>query len=210
MKIALIGGPNSGKGTLKRELQIDYDLPYLSSGLMFKRMAEDGTSIGLEAKKYWGPGGYVPDEIVTPLVEEFLGRREYQEGFLLDGYPRTGPQAASLDKIAGNHIPLLLEAPNELLIQRSLNRRVCSKRGCDEVYNLISFPPEIEGECNECHSDLEKRDDDEKIEKRIGEYEMHLQGVINHYGSRLKRIDSSKSPKQVFEQAISYIEAQNP
>jgi adenylate kinase len=205
MNILLLGAPDAGKGTLAKSLQSYYSIAPLSTGDMFRQLAEEKNPEGLRARdEYWGRGHLVPDEQTTELVRIMLAKEVYKSGVILDGYPRTIPQAKSLEEMISDLKILHLDASEENLILRAKNRRVC--KDCKTIYSLLLTQPKVENTCDSCSGVLIKRQDDEKIGERIEVYKKQTFPLLEFYGEgRVKRINADKSPEEVFSQAISYL-----
>lgn len=209
MKLVLIGPPAAGKGTLAEKLADHYNIPHISTGDIFRTLYAEKNPIGIEAHdKYWGDGNLVPDELTTKLLQEELGKEKYQRGFLLDGYPRTGPQADTLDEIAKGYIPIILDAEEDELISRSDNRRICSNSDCKTTYSLRLDTFKKEGYCNKCDSELTIRADESKIRKRIEDY-FETKGWIDNKYSGVDVINANNSPDKIFQDTLRYIDSQN-
>ena len=208
MKILFLGPPGAGKGTCAKLISKELGIPHISTGEIFRRMAEEGNLIGIEARdRYWNKGNLVPDDLTTRLVLERLGRDDCSKGYLLDGFPRTIPQAESLEKSFGTDLLLYLSAPEGVLIDRLLNRLTCKE--CHSIYNLITVRPKEGKKCDNCKSELYQREDDnkEKIINRSRNYSELTSPLADFYSGRelLRQIDSEKGLKEVLRQVKSEI-----
>jgi adenylate kinase len=204
MNLILLGAPNSGKGSLAKDLCSILSISQLSTGEMFRRLVRENNPEGIRARdEYWGRGNLVPDEQTIKLVELMLQKEEYKKGAIFDGFPRTIPQAERLDKLISDYSVLSLEASREILIERSKNRRFCEF--CQRGYNLISIPPKVEGKCDVCPGSLIQRQDDLFIEERLVVYERQTKPLLEYYKSKLFILDANKSMKEVTQQALSYL-----
>jgi len=184
--MVLLGPPGAGKGTQAVKIAKQYSIPHISTGDIFRAAIKEGTELGRKAKGYMDAGELVPDSLVTEIVAERIKHDDCAGGFLLDGFPRTLPQAEALDKIlVGNDCPLTavinMTVDREALITRLTARRTCSN--CGENYNLMSKAPKKEGMCDKCGGKLYQRDDDkrETIENRLSVYEKQTAPRIQSY-----------------------------
>jgi adenylate kinase len=192
MILVLLGPPGSGKGTQAKRLVTTHKWPQLSTGDMLRSAIAAGTQLGLEAKKFMDQGALVPDSVVIGLIADRMKNEDCKKGFILDGFPRTIPQAESLDetlKAAGRKIDrvLLFKIPDADLIGRLSGRRTCAK--CGAMYHVKSMPPKKAGICDQCGStELVQRDDDkvEVIQKRLGVYHQQTEPLAGFYKSQNK------------------------
>jgi len=196
MRIVLLGGPGVGKGTQAKKLSEKYNLAHISTGDILRQAVKDGTQMGLMAKSYMDKGQLVPDEVVIGIIKDFLAKPEVKSGFILDGFPRTVPQAQALDKLTQEMgIPLdivvNIEASADLIVQRLSGRRTC--RGCQAVYHITNLPPKKDGICDKCGGQLYQRDDDKEdtIRKRLQVYEAQTSPLIDYYHKAGKLWDVS-------------------
>ena len=206
MNLILLGPPGAGKGTQAKMLVETYGIPQISTGDMLREAVKNQTQLGLEAKKYMDAGQLVPDEVVIGLVKERLGRDDCAQGFMLDGFPRTVPQAEALDKVlaemgkAIDHV-ISIEVPNEELLKRLTGRRTC--RNCGQGYHVIFDPPKQDGVCDKCGGELYQRDDDNEatVANRLKVYEESTKPLINYYQAKglLRPIDGVGAIKEIFE-----------
>ena len=203
--MVMLGPPGAGKGTQAAKIAQRYSIPHISTGDIFRAAIKEGTEVGLKAKKYLDSGELVPDGVVTEIVAERVKKDDCSGGFLLDGFPRTLPQAEALDKILSEGgCPLTavvdLAVDREALVDRLTARRTCSE--CGENYNMVSKPTEKEGICDKCGGKLYQRDDDkrETIENRLSVYEKQTAPLIQYYerGGRLVSISGTGSMDDVF------------
>ena len=190
--LVLLGPPGAGKGTQAVKIAKEYRIPHISTGDIFRENIKQGTELGQKAKGYLDSGELVPDSLVTDIVADRIKNDDCKTGFLLDGFPRTLPQAEALDKILNvEGCPLTavvnVDVDREALIRRLTSRRTCSQ--CGENYNLISKPPKVEGVCDKCGGSLYQREDDkrETIENRLAVYEKQTAPLIDYY-SRSDRL----------------------
>lgn len=213
MNLVLLGPPGAGKGTQAERICGHYDIPHISTGDIFRENLKKGTPLGLKAKEYMDRGELVPDEVVVGIVENALEEPDCEDGFILDGFPRTVAQADALEKILlekgrGLDHVLNVDVPDEVAIERLTARRTC--RECGSVFHLIFDPPREEGKCDSCGGELYQRDDDtrETVESRLREYHQKTQPLIDYYREKglLRDIDGSGGPEQVFGQIRGVIE----
>jgi adenylate kinase len=202
--LVLLGPPGAGKGTQAERLVEDFDLPYYSTGNILRDAVQDETELGRKAKEYMDAGDLVPDELICAVIEERLDSGEADDGFLLDGFPRTIGQAemleAALDK-RGRSLTavLLIDAPDAEVVRRLSGRRTCVKN--NHVYHVEFDPPKNEGVCDQDGSRLVQRDDDkpETVMKRLEVYHEQTEPLIEWYEQRgvLRRFDGTRSPEEV-------------
>ncbi|MDK2939607.1 MAG: adenylate kinase [Methanolobus sp.] len=185
MNIALFGPPGAGKGTQAKELSKKYSIPHISTGDILRANVRDGTELGLKAKQYMDKGELVPDEVLIGLIRNRLTESDCETGYLLDGYPRTIPQADALTDILKEISKPLdavinIEVSDDELVKRLSGRRSCA---CGESYHVMFNPPEKDGICNACGADLYQRDDDkeEVIRQRLAVYNEKTKPLINYY-----------------------------
>ncbi|MBS3815712.1 MAG: adenylate kinase [Hadesarchaea archaeon] len=181
MNMIMLGPPGGGKGTYSSRISEEYDIPHIATGDIFRSEVEQETELGKEIEEKLDRGELVPDEIVNKIVEKRLSKDDCEDGFILDGYPRTLPQAKALDKMTDIDLVIVLEVSEDVIIERLSNRRVC--RECGEIYNLKTIPPEEEGICDKCGGELYQREDDqpEVIRDRLEEYRKRTQPLIKYY-----------------------------
>lgn len=204
LNLVLLGPPGSGKGTQGEGLQGDLKLPYYATGDILRAAVRDETELGRTAKEYMDRGDLVPDEVIVGVIAERLDSEEAADGFILDGFPRTTPQAEALDrKLADLDRSLtgvlLIDVSDEEVVRRLSGRRVCSEGG--HVYHVEFNPPEQEGVCDVDGSELIQRDDDKAdvIRHRLDQYHAKTEPLVDYYDrqSLLRRIDGAASPDEV-------------
>jgi len=204
--VILLGGPGAGKGTQAERIVADLRLPHISTGEMLRAAVAKGTRMGLEAQKYMGSGALVPDEVVIGVVRERLAEPDAADGFLLDGFPRTIPQAEQLDAMlaeagrAVTHV-VLIDVPADELVQRIAGRRSCA--GCGKLYNVTFDPPKADGVCDVCGRELVQRADDNEdtVRNRIAVYEDQTAPLIGYYTERgvlESALGGGKLPDEVY------------
>ena len=188
MIIIMLGAPGTGKGTVASILSQELEIPQVSTGDIFRKNIKEKTELGIIADKYISKGNLVPDEITIDIVKNRLNDDDVKNGIILDGFPRTVAQAEALDKILEEKgkkvdIVLNLETPEEEIIERIVNRRVCSNQDCKAVYNLILNPPKVEGICDKCGSKLIQRQDDnvETVKLRFENYIKQTSPLVEYY-----------------------------
>jgi adenylate kinase len=185
--IILLGAPGSGKGTQAKRISETRSIPQISTGDMLREAVKTGTEMGRKAKTFMDQGGLVPDEVVIGIVRDRLREPDCEGGFILDGFPRTIPQAEALDRVAkdlGKEIRVVvsLEVDEEELMERLCGRRTC--RDCGAMYHVRFSPPKTEGTCDRCGGELYQRDDDkeETIRARFANYRKSTEPLIAYYG----------------------------
>ena len=183
---SIIGAPGSGKGTVGKIIAEDLKLAHISTGDLFRENLKNETELGKEAKKYMDKGELVPDEVTIKMLKERLNGEDVENGAVLDGFPRTGVQAVSLDNMlkemnAKVDMALNIDVPFDEIVERIANRRSC--RGCSEIYNVVFNPPKVEGICDKCGGELYQREDQkpEVVENRLKVYSKTAEELINHY-----------------------------
>ena len=188
MGIILLGPPGAGKGTQAKKLTETYGIPQVSTGDMLREAVRKGTALGRKAKEFMDSGGLVPDEVVIGIVKERLGAADCAKGFILDGFPRTIPQAQALDRVVaelGKHIRfvLSLEVDQNELMERLCGRRTCT--GCGAMYHIKFNVPKEPGMCDKCGTALIQRDDDreETIKNRLENYNKATAPLLDYYKS---------------------------
>ena len=184
--IILLGAPGAGKGTQAAMIAEEFKVPHISTGDILRRNMKEGTPLGLKAKAFVESGGLVPDEVVIGLVEERLSQQDCQNGYILDGFPRTIAQAEALDKVARIDLAINIDVPFETIIERLGGRRVCV---CGETYHVSMLGGE--NTCKRCGKELFIRDDDkpETVKNRLKVYSDQTQPLIDYYRSQNKVVD---------------------
>ncbi len=175
MKIIMLGAPGAGKGTQAKQIADKYSIPHISTGDIFRANIKNGTELGKKAKQYMDQGALVPDELTCDLVMDRIQQDDCKNGFVLDGFPRTIPQAEALDAALGKinekmDYAIDVDVPDENIVNRMSGRRACLN--CGATYHLISIPPKVEGICDVCGEKLILRDDDkpETVKNRLSVY----------------------------------------
>ena len=206
LNLVLLGPPGAGKGTQAERLVEDFGLPYYSTGIILREAVAEESELGKEAKKYMDDGELVPDELINEVIAERLDSGEADDGFLLDGFPRTIGQAEMLEKTLegrGRELSgvLLIDAPDDEVVRRLSGRRTCAKNS--HVYHVDFDPPKNEGVCDQDGSRLSQRDDDkrETVRKRLSVYHDQTEPLIKWYEDRglLRRLDGTRPPDEVHD-----------
>lgn len=209
MRLVLVGPPGAGKGTQAEFIAAHLAVPKISTGDIFRANVSQGTPLGVEAKRYMDAGKLVPDEVTINMVRVRLAEPDAAEGFLLDGFPRTTPQAAALDKLLadlGTALDLVMElvVDDDEVIRRLSGRRTC--RGCGKIWHVEFDAPSRAGLCDRCGAELFQRDDDkaETIAERLREYGEKTAPLIDYYGAqgKLVGIDATGPVEDVTVRAI--------
>jgi len=209
MRLVLVGPPGAGKGTQAEFIAAHLAVPKISTGDIFRANVSQGTPLGLEAKRYMDEGNLVPDEITINMVRSRLAEPDAADGFLLDGFPRTVPQAQELDKMLadlGTQLDVVLElvVDDDEVIRRLSGRRTC--RGCGKIWHVEFDAPAIEGICDRCGGELFQRDDDkpEIVAARLREYAVKTAPLIDYYGAqgKLVGIDATGLVEDITQRAI--------
>lgn len=218
MVIIMLGAPGTGKGTIASILTKNLAIPQVSTGDIFRKHIKEGTELGKLAESYISKGNLVPDDITIGLVESKLEEPEVENGIILDGFPRTVKQAEALDRILSNKgkkvdLVVNLTTPEEEIIERIVNRRVCSNQECKTVYNLILNPPKKEGICDKCGHELIQRKDDniETVKARFHNYIEETSPLVEYYEKKENLYSAvvsksiNKLGKDVAEDVVNYI-----
>lgn len=189
MNLIMLGAPGAGKGTQAKIISEKYNIPHISTGDIFRANIKNETELGKKAKGYMDQGLLVPDELVVNLVVDRLTNEDCKRGFVLDGFPRTIPQATALDEALekmGSKIDYAIDVdvPDENIIRRMSGRRACV--GCGATYHIVNIPPKVENICDKCGSNLILRDDDkeETVKKRLHVYHEQTQPLIDYYKNK--------------------------
>ena len=207
MKIVMLGAPGAGKGTQAKQIAAKYGVPHISTGDIFRANLKAGTELGKKAKVYMDQGQLVPDSLTLELIMDRFSQEDCKNGYVLDGFPRTIPQAEALTKALTKNGDKLdyavnVEVPDENIINRMSGRRACAK--CGGTFHIKYNPTKQEGICDLCGGELYIRDDDkpEIVEKRLKTYHEQTQPLIDYYSKEgiLKEVDGTRDVEKVFEE----------
>lgn len=207
MNLILMGLPGAGKGTQAEKIVEKYSIPHISTGDMFRSAIKEGTELGKEAKTYMDEGRLVPDSVTIGIVKERLSKPDCKNGFLLDGFPRTVPQAEALDSLLNDlntNIDFVfhINVPEKVLIDRLTGRRICPE--CGATYHVEYNPPKVEGVCDKDGKELIQRDDDSEdtVKNRLGTYIEQTKPLLSFYEEKgsLKEIKGDQHIDEVFHQ----------
>lgn len=214
MKIIMLGAPGAGKGTQAKKIAEKYQIPHISTGDIFRANIKGGTELGMKAKSYMDQGGLVPDDITIGMLLNRIKEADCADGYVLDGFPRTIPQAESLTKALNEmgesmDYAIDVDVPDENIINRMAGRRACL--ACGATYHIVYNPPKQEGICDVCGEKLVLRDDDkpETVQKRLGVYHEQTQPLIEYYGKAgiLVTVDGTKDLNEVFKDIVTVLGA---
>lgn len=214
MKIIMLGAPGAGKGTQAKMLADKYGIPHISTGDIFRANIKNETELGKKAKEYMDQGLLVPDELTVNLVVDRIKQDDCTKGYILDGFPRTIPQAESLDAALTELNDSLdyavnVEVPDENIVNRMSGRRACV--GCGATYHIVHIPTKVEGICDRCGKELILRDDDkpETVQKRLKVYHEQTQPLIDYYKDKgiLREVDGTVDMKDVFDAIVKVLES---
>ncbi len=212
MKIIMLGAPGAGKGTQAKMIAEKYSIPHISTGDIFRYNIKNGTELGKEAKKYMDQGLLVPDELTVKILLDRVAQDDCKNGYVLDGFPRTIPQAEVLEEALtklGDKIDYAInvEVPDENIVKRMGGRRACVN--CGATYHIEHVPPKKEGICDNCGSELILRDDDkpETVKNRLSVYHKQTQPLIDFYNGKgvLRTVDGTVDMKDVFNAIVAIL-----
>ena len=212
MKIIMLGAPGAGKGTQAKMIAEKYGIPHISTGDIFRYNIKNGTELGKEAKKYMDQGLLVPDEPTVKILLDRVAKDDCKNGYVLDGFPRTIPQAEVLEEALtklGDRIDYAInvEVPDENIVKRMGGRRACVN--CGATYHIEHVPPKKEGICDNCGSELILRDDDkpETVKNRLSVYHKQTQPLIDFYNGKgvLRTVDGTVDMKDVFNAIVAIL-----
>lgn len=208
----MLGAPGAGKGTQAKMIAEKYGIPHISTGDIFRSNIKDGTELGMEAKKYMDQGLLVPDELTVKILLDRVARADCRNGYVLDGFPRTIPQAEVLDQALekiGDQINFAVNVsvPDENIVKRMSGRRACV--GCGATYHIEHIPPKKEGICDTCGMELILREDDkpETVQNRLNVYHSQTQPLIEFYQKKgiLQTVDGTVDMKAVFDAIVAIL-----
>lgn len=214
VKIIMLGAPGAGKGTQAKQIAAKYQIPHISTGDIFRANIKNGTELGKKAKEYMDQGLLVPDELTCDLVMDRMQQEDCANGFVLDGFPRTIPQAESLDAALEKinqtmDYAIDVDVPDSHIVSRMSGRRACLN--CGATYHVVAIPPKREGICDACGKELVLRDDDkpETVQKRLDVYHEQTQPLIDYYNKQgiLQTVDGTQPMEDVFANIVSILGA---
>lgn len=212
VNIVLLGAPGAGKGTQAAKMVEQFGLPHISTGDIFRKAVADSTPLGLEAKRYMDAGELVPDAVTIGIVKERLAQPDCARGFILDGFPRTVPQADALGEALASmgtalDAVILVDVPKEALVDRLTARRQC--RGCGKIYNVHGEMPADAAVCDACGGEVYQRADDtvETVTNRLDVYERNTQPLVDYYDAKglLRKIDGARDVDEVFTDVAALV-----
>ena len=212
MKVIMLGAPGAGKGTQAKKIAAKYQIPHISTGDIFRANIKEGTELGKKAKEYMDQGLLVPDELVVNLVVDRVQKEDCANGYVLDGFPRTIPQAECLDEALTKlntkiDYAINVEVPDENIINRMSGRRACVS--CGATYHIVNVPSKVEGICDRCGKELILRDDDkpETVKKRLDVYHEQTQPLIDYYTKQgcLVEVDGTQAMEDVFASIVKIL-----
>lgn len=213
MKIIMLGAPGAGKGTQADKICEKFAIPHISTGDIFRANIKNGTELGRKAKSFMDQGLLVPDELTCDLVADRIQAEDCKNGYVLDGFPRTIPQAEALDKAlaamgAKVDFAVNIDIPDENIIERMGGRRACL--ACGATYHIVNIPPKVEGVCDKCGAELVLRDDDkpETVKKRLDVYHEQTQPLIDFYAAKgvLHEVDGTKEMAEVTQAIVDILQ----
>ncbi|MCI9417962.1 MAG: adenylate kinase [Eubacterium sp.] len=214
MRIIMLGAPGAGKGTQAKQIADKYQIPHISTGDIFRMNIKEGTELGKKAKTFMDQGALVPDELTVALVVDRIQKEDCKNGFVLDGFPRTIPQAEALDKKLAEmeekmDYAIDVDVPDENIVNRMGGRRACVN--CGSTYHIVSIPTKVEGICDKCGNEVVLRDDDkpETVQKRLKVYHEQTQPLIDYYNSQgiLKSVNGVRPMEDVFAEIVRILGA---
>ena len=212
MKIIMLGAPGAGKGTQAKQIAAKYEIPHISTGDIFRANIKNGTELGKKAKEYMDQGMLVPDELTCDLVMDRIAQDDCEKGFVLDGFPRTIPQAEALTNALTKigqamEYAIDVDVPDENIVNRMSGRRACLN--CGATYHVVFNPTKAEGICDACGNETVLRDDDkpETVQKRLTVYHDQTQPLIDYYKEQniLKSVDGTKPMNEVFSDIVAIL-----
>ncbi|MBR4667530.1 MAG: adenylate kinase [Butyrivibrio sp.] len=214
MKIIMLGAPGAGKGTQAQMIAEKFGIPHISTGDIFRANIKNGTELGKKAKEFMDKGLLVPDELTVQLLLDRVANEDCKDGYVLDGFPRTIPQADVLDSELtklGDKVDFAVnvDVPDENIVRRMSGRRACLK--CGATYHIEHIPPKTEGICDKCGSELVQREDDkpETVQNRLSVYHEQTQPLIDYYDKKniLRTVDGTKDMQEVFNEIVNILNA---
>lgn len=212
MKLVMLGAPGAGKGTQAIKIADKYNIPHISTGDIFRANIKGGTELGLKAKSYMDKGELVPDDVTIGMLLDRIGADDCKNGYVLDGFPRTIPQAESLTRALAERdekidYALDINVPDDNIVKRMSGRRACPK--CGSTYHVVYAAPKLENICDKCGAELVIREDDkpETVKERLYVYHKQTEPLISYYKNEgiLREIDGTQDLEKVFQDIISIL-----
>ena len=212
VNLIFLGAPGSGKGTYASRISAHFKTPAISTGEILRQAVRSGSDLGNRVKSFMESGKLVPDEVMADVLEERICQDDCREGFILDGYPRTLPQAENLALVLGKRgvritCAIAIDLAEEIIVKRLSGRRSCS--GCGEVYNIYTMPPKVEGKCDKCSGPLVMRPDDqpETIRKRLQVYREQSEPLVAYYEKRglLRTVSGNAAVEEVVGRIVDMV-----
>ncbi|MDD6282625.1 adenylate kinase [Oribacterium sp. HCP28S3_H8] len=212
MKLVMLGAPGAGKGTQAIKIADKYNIPHISTGDIFRANIKGGTELGLKAKSYMDKGELVPDDVTIGMLLDRIGADDCKNGYVLDGFPRTIPQAESLTRALAERderidYALDINVPDDNIVKRMSGRRACPK--CGSTYHVVYAAPKLENICDKCGAELVIREDDkpETVKERLNVYHKQTEPLISYYKNEgiLREIDGTQDLEKVFQDIISIL-----
>ncbi len=213
MNVVLLGAPGAGKGTQAQRIKDEFKVPHIATGDILRAAVAAGTEVGMRAKVYMDKGELVPDEVVVSIVVERIARDDCRDGWLLDGFPRTAPQAEALERTISERglkpidRVVYLKVSADAVVERLSGRRVCPNTACGAAYHVEFMPPKAEGVCDRCGTEIVQRDDDgpDTVRQRLDTYEKRTAALVKRYRDAgvLAEIQAEGSPEEVGELVLA-------
>jgi adenylate kinase len=214
MNLILLGGPGAGKGTQAKKLIAQFNIPQISTGDILRAAVKEGTEMGRKAKEFMDAGKLVPDEVVIGIIKDRLKAPDCKAGFILDGFPRTVPQAQALDKVLADmgskidHV-VSIDVDEEELVTRLTGRRTCKNPACGQMYHVKFTPAKKEGVCDKCGGELYQRDDDNEttVRSRLATYNQATKPLIDYYTAKglVRAIKGVGSIDDIYQQIVRIV-----
>ncbi|MHC5053369.1 MAG: adenylate kinase [Planctomycetota bacterium] len=213
MNVVLLGAPGAGKGTQAQRIKDQFKVPHIATGDILRAAVAAGTEVGMRAKAYMDKGELVPDEVVVAIVADRIARDDCRDGWLLDGFPRTAPQAEALDRTISEKglkpidRVVYLKVSADAVVERLSGRRVCPKTACGAAYHVEFMPPKAEGVCDRCGTEIVQRDDDkpDTVRQRLETYGKRTEALVGRYrdAGSLVEIQAEGTPEEVGELVLA-------
>ncbi len=214
MNLILLGGPGAGKGTQAKKLIDKFKIPQISTGDILRAAVKEGTEMGRKAKEFMDAGKLVPDEVVIGIIKDRLKESDAQQGFILDGFPRTVPQAEALDKVLADmgkkidHV-VSIDVDEEALVERLTGRRTCKNAACGQMFHVKFNPPKKASVCDKCGGELYQRDDDNEatVRSRLATYNQATKPLIDYYSKKgmVRPIKGEGSIDDIFNKIVGIL-----